>query len=139
MQGRVGRGRRLPGRPCAGAGRIGFDAETRACLWQVFEMTWLDGPGAATAPIAERRGTALDPRVVDAFASSAPALLSRLDADSAWDEVLDAEPGDPSLRPATGVRPVSGGGGASTGSGGSRCRNTCPGPPGRRRSGRTGR
>lgn len=51
------------------------------------------GVEAAVAEAYRRRGTQLDPAVVDAFAGVAGEVLGSLDEGSSWDEVIAAEPG----------------------------------------------
>ena len=62
-----------------------------ACAAEVHHR--LGGASAAREMVRKRSGSHFDPRVVRAFDTSAPALLSPLDAPSVWDAVLAAEPG----------------------------------------------
>ncbi len=56
----------------------------------------LAGEQAAVEAAARRRGTQLDPTLVDRFRASAPRLLAGLDTAPSWDQVIDSEP---ALRP----------------------------------------
>jgi HD-GYP domain-containing protein (c-di-GMP phosphodiesterase class II) len=51
------------------------------------------GVDAAVTVARERSGTQFDPELVELFADDAPALLADLDEASAWEPVLEAEPG----------------------------------------------
>jgi len=50
------------------------------------------GVQAAVAAAVKRRGTYLDPALVDEFRRLAPEVLPPLRSESTWDEVIDAEP-----------------------------------------------
>src|SRR4051794_13837565 len=50
------------------------------------------GLDAAVAVARERRGTQLDPALVDVFCADAPHVLEGIDAVTAWPAVIDAEP-----------------------------------------------
>jgi HD-GYP domain-containing protein (c-di-GMP phosphodiesterase class II) len=50
------------------------------------------GRKAAIQMVRRRRGRQLDPRVADAFLERAAELLARIEAESVWNEALDAEP-----------------------------------------------
>ncbi len=50
------------------------------------------GTAAAVAEVRRRRGTHLQPELVDAFVPLAGQLLGRLDDASGWDEIVAAEP-----------------------------------------------
>jgi HD-GYP domain-containing protein (c-di-GMP phosphodiesterase class II) len=51
------------------------------------------GPDAVAAVLRSRAGKALDPSLVETFCARRGDLLARLDAGSAWDAALEAEPG----------------------------------------------
>jgi HD-GYP domain-containing protein (c-di-GMP phosphodiesterase class II) len=51
------------------------------------------GVDAAVAVLRRGRGTVFDPRLADRFCAHAPRYLSRLESESTWDSVLEAEPG----------------------------------------------
>lgn len=76
----------------------GIDVATR--LVQLVDVAEVHhrrgGAGAAVAALAMRRGSALDPELVDEFARAGPAVLDALPAESSWDELVAA---DPSPRP----------------------------------------
>jgi HD-GYP domain-containing protein (c-di-GMP phosphodiesterase class II) len=52
------------------------------------------GPDAALDVLRRRSGTAFDPTVVAGFDAKSAELFSALEVDSAWDAVLQAEPGE---------------------------------------------
>lgn len=82
-----GRGaRRVPGDELPFAARVADVAD-------VLELfAWTGGPDLAREVLAQRRGRALDPQLVDAALAELPALLRGLDGPSAWDDYLAAEP-----------------------------------------------
>jgi HD-GYP domain-containing protein (c-di-GMP phosphodiesterase class II) len=53
----------------------------------------LGGVRQAVTVVRKRAGRAFDPAVAEAFASHADELLAGLDAESAWDEAIEIEPG----------------------------------------------
>jgi HD-GYP domain-containing protein (c-di-GMP phosphodiesterase class II) len=53
----------------------------------------IGGVDAARELARERRGAQFDPRLADAMDAEADIILSGLDADATWDEVIQAEPG----------------------------------------------
>jgi HD-GYP domain-containing protein (c-di-GMP phosphodiesterase class II) len=54
----------------------------------------VEGSDAALDVLRRRSGKAFDPAVVAGFVASSAELFAALDADSAWDRVLEAEPGE---------------------------------------------
>lgn len=50
------------------------------------------GPVAAVDEVRRRRGTHLQPELVDTFVALAPRVLARLEDASGWDEIVAAEP-----------------------------------------------
>jgi HD-GYP domain-containing protein (c-di-GMP phosphodiesterase class II) len=54
----------------------------------------LEGPDAALHTVRRRSGTAFDPAVVSAFTANGAELFAALEVDSAWDRVLEVEPGE---------------------------------------------
>jgi HD-GYP domain-containing protein (c-di-GMP phosphodiesterase class II)/DNA-binding CsgD family transcriptional regulator len=50
------------------------------------------GRKAACAVVRRRRGGQFDPRIADAFLERAPEILASVEAESVWDEALEAEP-----------------------------------------------
>jgi HD-GYP domain-containing protein (c-di-GMP phosphodiesterase class II) len=54
----------------------------------------LEGPDAALHTLRRRSGTAFDPAVVSAFTANGAELFAALEVDSAWDRVLEVEPGE---------------------------------------------
>ncbi|MBW0105152.1 HD domain-containing protein [Pseudonocardia sp. KRD-291] len=77
-----------------GVGGTGIDLATR--LVQLVDVAEVhhrrNGAGAALAALALRRGSALDPGLVDEFARSGPAVLDALPGESSWDELVAADP-----------------------------------------------
>jgi HD-GYP domain-containing protein (c-di-GMP phosphodiesterase class II) len=65
----------------------------------------LGGIPAAVEEARRRRGTQLDPALVDRFRANAPRLLAGLDETSSWDQVIDSEP---ALRPTLSGSPLDG-------------------------------
>ncbi len=55
----------------------------------------LTGREGASEILRQRRGRAYEPRVVDAALEHGPVVLAQLEEGSAWDAVLQAEPGPP--------------------------------------------
>jgi HD-GYP domain-containing protein (c-di-GMP phosphodiesterase class II) len=53
----------------------------------------LGGIALATAVVRRRAGSLYDPKIAARFCEHAPALFAALDAPSAWEAALDAEPG----------------------------------------------
>jgi HD-GYP domain-containing protein (c-di-GMP phosphodiesterase class II) len=53
------------------------------------------GVDAAVAILRRGRGTVFDPRLADRFCAQARRFLARLESESTWDSVLEAEPGPP--------------------------------------------
>ena len=51
------------------------------------------GPGAALACAQQRSGSQLDPALVELFCAHAPELLTGIDGESHWSEIIAAEPG----------------------------------------------
>jgi HD-GYP domain-containing protein (c-di-GMP phosphodiesterase class II) len=82
------------------AGLRGEELALSARLVQLADLTvaWyrLGGVAGAIEVARRRRGTQLDPSLVDRFCEIAPAALPELDATPAWEALIEAEP---ALRP----------------------------------------